>query len=620
MSYEREVKCYQSIMANTIRNAKCRTVIPPELIRSKPTNMRQLMSEGMEIRMFYECDADNILNNIELARTTILAVCIEANEYLLSNECKNTRLAEFARYVAVVLCTDIDNCSLLDTWRVEHSNAVPWDRLPNPLQTILTGILAMPSMAFNILLNIEEIITIELARFFGQYTPRFKIPRVHKCVKSCKYIPLMTVPARVISMCFHVPMNVIHLLQKKLPLPVIGIQLHSKDGYYSRQYSREHHVLEQGYMADIVDINIPTIRGRGGEFSMNVGSSSPVSNFSIVELVRKLNLTHPAIHTWDLISVYSLAEIKLDFDALKLVTGYICKEFYELLVKNIDYITEMKALKLNKLRIPPPKNLDLRYYSNEVSQIANLLKCGASASDIIQYYSSYFNILDIGYLGPKRCKEVLDELLSKTNGLMNIEMMQMLAYVDVIVPPSNLTLQPYEVPSLRVWEWACKHASWAERVTTHGEDGLPTIAIHNHTFFRFITDSMLTRGLSTPVDAIVTELLPHIYATHVKHIIDSTREFKAPPFPNLDQIVFIDNAVKLYNEGQVMKHCISGYAHRCDTGLSYIFHVDDGTEKGATVELDKDFKIVECRGYRNADAHAARQTMQIYLNAFFKLV
>jgi len=57
-----------------------------------------------------------------------------------------------------------------------------------------------------------------------------------------------------------------------------------------------------------------------------------------------------------------------------------------------------------------------------------------------------------------------------------------------------------------------------------------------------------------------------------------------------------------------MNHCVTGYIKKIAHKQCYIFHVDDGTEHGATVEViskGSNFKVVQCRTYANRSAPKA---------------
>lgn len=81
------------------------------------------------------------------------------------------------------------------------------------------------------------------------------------------------------------------------------------------------------------------------------------------------------------------------------------------------------------------------------------------------------------------------------------------------------------------------------------------------------------------------------------------------------------NTEEIVSEGKILIHCVGGYAERHANGKTNIFFVrksDDPDTPYYTMEVSNDYKIVQCRGYRN-DTRApksdiVKQFEQKYLN------
>lgn len=81
---------------------------------------------------------------------------------------------------------------------------------------------------------------------------------------------------------------------------------------------------------------------------------------------------------------------------------------------------------------------------------------------------------------------------------------------------------------------------------------------------------------------------------------------------------FLGSVSALYEEGQVMKHCIPSYATKALRGACYLFHVEYEGET-ASIEVAPSGEIVQAKGERNSYNTACIYGESVLRTAFFKL-
>lgn len=156
-----------------------------------------------------------------------------------------------------------------------------------------------------------------------------------------------------------------------------------------------------------------------------------------------------------------------------------------------------------------------------------------------------------------------------------------------------------------VAEWAIKHHKWSSKVNTYKMDDGSEVNIYNHHYVEYITDEMLQSGLKTSPSVVEEALRERINTDILLQLKEYT---DLPVFERtikndcIKQIVTVEQLVQ---EGTNMNHCVTGYIKKIAHKQCYIFHVDDGTKHGATVEVVNNgskFKVVQCRTYANGSA------------------
>ena len=77
---------------------------------------------------------------------------------------------------------------------------------------------------------------------------------------------------------------------------------------------------------------------------------------------------------------------------------------------------------------------------------------------------------------------------------------------------------------------------------------------------------------------------------------------------DIRQLTCTDDLVK---EGEAMNHCVGGYKHSCLKKECYIFHVNDGTKLGATVEVSPNpWRVVQSMNYGNSHSAVAKELVE----------
>ena len=114
-----------------------------------------------------------------------------------------------------------------------------------------------------------------------------------------------------------------------------------------------------------------------------------------------------------------------------------------------------------------------------------------------------------------------------------------------------------------------------------------------------MTDSMLVRGLKTS-PTYIEEMLEE----RAKALIEEQAK-NSKDLPKLEVnlpagVVQLTNSLDLLEEGKKMNHCVGGYIEACLQEESYIFHINDGSDEGATAEISPNpWRVVQVRGRNN---------------------
>ena len=78
------------------------------------------------------------------------------------------------------------------------------------------------------------------------------------------------------------------------------------------------------------------------------------------------------------------------------------------------------------------------------------------------------------------------------------------------------------------------------------------------------------------------------------------------PLPSDDGVKFLDTVKSIFDEGDTMKHCISGYAQGAHRGHHYLFHVDYKGEMASVQVSARDGRVIQSHGIRNQENEASK--------------
>lgn len=159
--------------------------------------------------------------------------------------------------------------------------------------------------------------------------------------------------------------------------------------------------------------------------------------------------------------------------------------------------------------------------------------------------------------------------------------------------------------------WATHHLEQLTRKITYNANG-HVYTTNSYHILGSIHAQDLTQGLRTSFYKL-KELYRRRQYTYKLPEVNTP----LPKFP-LDikdcRIVQIDTSEGLLQESIKMSHCVATYFQRCMEEKSYIFHVDDGSKNGVTVEIKlsygKEFKIAQIQSYLDNDIEKATTIME----------
>lgn len=143
--------------------------------------------------------------------------------------------------------------------------------------------------------------------------------------------------------------------------------------------------------------------------------------------------------------------------------------------------------------------------------------------------------------------------------------------------------------------------------------GGQTATFHMHRIVSYLNDEDLPRKEYTGWKHVMS-----VVEDKIKKELDDQLgvDRPLPMFPeeisdrSIRQVV---STTALKKEGEVMGHCVAGYIGACDSRTSYIFHVKDGTELGATVEVcgsEGNWFVAQSMNYGNRPSEKARKIME----------
>lgn len=192
--------------------------------------------------------------------------------------------------------------------------------------------------------------------------------------------------------------------------------------------------------------------------------------------------------------------------------------------------------------------------------------------------------------------------------------------------PQVLQIRHPEIPTewyqyiecLEVGDWVARHIPQLSKTRVVQGPAGQVATVHMHQLIGHITTEMLVNGPKTAW-RIVKASLDEIAARQIADQLGEDRPLPkipalkkgAPEFPEVTQLV---TTHQLRDEGLRMNHCVGGYVQSCDMRKSYIFHVQDGTYAGATVEIcPNPWRITQAMGPSNIKSERAWEIMGRYI-------
>lgn len=164
-----------------------------------------------------------------------------------------------------------------------------------------------------------------------------------------------------------------------------------------------------------------------------------------------------------------------------------------------------------------------------------------------------------------------------------------------------------DVSYSRHWDvtrWAIYHLGWVSKSRTYTTDD-KKVTIYNNRMLEKITPDMLKSGHRTSPSVVEHELREFI-KREIATQLGERVNFPESPFKLSDpRLTYLSNTHMIRDEGINLDHCVGSYYQYCLNSESFIYHVDDGSDKGATVELGVNpVRIKQCRGLKNKQSDA----------------
>ena len=174
----------------------------------------------------------------------------------------------------------------------------------------------------------------------------------------------------------------------------------------------------------------------------------------------------------------------------------------------------------------------------------------------------------------------------------------------------------YAKDSLSV-RWAIRNAHHLSKVREMNIGRGETICVYAHRMLEYVDAKMLNNNPRTgwkKISALVDEKMRE----ELEAQLGDDRPLpklpdlvaNAPEFKGIRQI---DTTHGLGREGKIMAHCVAQYVRHCDSGKCFILHVEDGSDLGATVEInpptysERNWYVNQCMNFNNKPSAKAKE-------------
>ena len=355
-------------------------------------------------------------------------------------------------------------------------------------------------------------------------------------------------------------------------------------------------------------MNLPFYTEDLSDLPMSVSLEGEGINFDPYDFIGYHTCFTVGDQYWDI--CYFNNDLELSTDALYVIKsdfkGYPVREAFDAVLGKTwrlpSYIKgQLRFYELSKTEAGREllRSIDVSYIDyikDRKMTVGKLLQLGCTHESIYRGYGKDIKS-ELGLITRKK-------IIAWVNSYTHVSLFTFISfgeveYQDIIPAVAGNGLSEREVPSLDVWAWCQNHVEWSNKSKeVHGPGGR-SFLLHNHQLIREMTDSMLVRGLKTS-PTYIEEMLEE----RAKALIEEQAK-NSKDLPKLEVnlpagVVQLTNSLDLLEEGKKMNHCVGGYIEACLQEESYIFHINDGSDEGATAEISPNpWRVVQVRGRNN---------------------
>ena len=367
-------------------------------------------------------------------------------------------------------------------------------------------------------------------------------------------------------------------------------------------------------------MNLPFYTEDLSDLPMSVSLEGEGINFDPYDFIGYHTCFTVGDQYWDI--CYFNNDLELSTDALYVIKsdfkGYPVREAFDAVLGKTwrlpSYIKgQLRFYELSKTEAGREllRSIDVSYIDyikDRKITVGKLLQLGCTHESIYRGYGKDIK----SELGLITRKKIIAWVNSYAHvGLLAFTNFGSIEYQDIIPASAGNGLSEREAPSLDVWAWCQNHIEWTNKSREIYGPGGRSFLLHNHQLIREMDDSMLVRGLKTSpsyIEEVLEEKTKLLIEEQSKSVKDlPVLDVQLPPL-----VRQLTNGMDLVEEGKRMNHCVGGYVKSCLNKESYIFHINDGSDYGATAEISPNpWRVVQIRGKDNKYPEAyAREAMK----------
>lgn len=286
----------------------------------------------------------------------------------------------------------------------------------------------------------------------------------------------------------------------------------------------------------------------------------------------------------------------------------LCEQLnHTTMLKWIGYCNQYGISVLDKMS----PHLDVKYFDPElvdaspIGPIYALIKMGVPAECMFSLFGrkeAYRYIESVKQKDPKSLETLRRHMFSRTECLEFL--FPQSKYLDAIARYTT---------NRKLIEWGVTHENQLAKKVTYMGQGL---AYETNSFhlLETMTEEDLTHGNKTSFHKVKQIVVERQYRNGIPKEDTPLPVFPASiQNPKIRQLV---SSEELLKESIAMSHCVVTYYQKCIDKESYIFHVDDGSKHGVTIEVvrtgDK-WVIAQAQSYLTTDTSTAEKMMEVEL-------